>query len=295
MATAATTTAAAATATMATTTAAAATMATTTAAATTGDARLHVTTAAPTATTAAPTTSVILNAGDRVSDQRLRVGATIWTKGTVVTNDCSLHRWFGANAKKTWIPGIVKRGIIKRSATNKSIKYIQACYYLGGSNFAHKEICLSSCKLRPPKDTDFTFPTDLSIFERDGGVVIPVVPICNMPPSMLVSPVTTTTSPVAAGDATSTDSSITMDPTAVAPVPTTDAAIDASYAAINAAIDADANVTIATTIIAHDTTWKYDADAVNIDCNGPLPSYDWSFRDGMKDIQSPMSDVHSIK
>ena len=61
-----------------------------------------------------------------MTDPRFTVGATVWAKGTVVTNESELHRRFGSLASKTHLPGIVEEGYIKPSNKGRQMKYVKA-------------------------------------------------------------------------------------------------------------------------------------------------------------------------
>ena len=86
-----------------------------------------------------------------MADPRFVVGASIWAKGTIITNAAELHRRFGRNDTHAWIPGIVSKGFIQETASGRRMRYVKAHWYLGGKNgIKEKEVALSSVKIFLP-------------------------------------------------------------------------------------------------------------------------------------------------
>ena len=103
-----------------------------------------------------------------MTDPRFTVGATVWAKGTVVTNESELHRRFGSLASKTHLPGIVEEGYIKPSNKGRQMKYVKALFYYGSDCTKVAHVALSSTRSCPPESANV--PTDLAEFVRAGGV-----------------------------------------------------------------------------------------------------------------------------
>ena len=102
-----------------------------------------------------------------MADSRFKVGATVWAKGSVVTNESELHRRYGSNAGKTHLPGIVLEGYIKPSSKGRQMKYVKATFYYGGTATKIADISISSSRSSPPDSANI--PTDLAEFIKAGG------------------------------------------------------------------------------------------------------------------------------
>jgi hypothetical protein len=124
-----------------------------------------------------------------MTDPRMAVGASVWVKGSCVTNDCELHRCYGSNAKTIYIPGIVTRGFLQPSQRGRNMKYIEAVFYYGGSDTKSATVPMSQVKWELPILAPY--PEGLDLFRADKGVVR-----------------------MQGLDSPSTASSVTMDPTA---------------------------------------------------------------------------------
>ena len=209
-----------------------------------------------------------------MADPRFVVGASIWAKGTIITNAAELHRRFGRNDTHAWIPGIVSKGFIQETASGRRMRYVKAHWYLGGENgIREKEVSLSSVKIYPP-DTG-TIPVDLSLWHDHGGKwpsIADIDAVSNANNGIRVQGTQNT-----ARSIHSADDSLTVDPTAerTSPRPSVSLSLDKNSAE---------NIKV------HETEWTTDAD-FDMDTNGSRLTIPWVIKDGFRNHHSEGGDA----
>lgn len=201
------------------------------------------------------------------TDPRMVVGASIWTKGTIVTSDIELHRRYGKLAHQIFIPGIVIKGYLKPSAKGRNMKYVDAVFYLGGSGTTQKTVAVSSTKSECP--TIAPYPDGLDLFVADGGTIS----IEN-----LSSP--------------SVASSVTEDPDEVRMDTRVRLVMDESEPSRPPRVSLeDTKPTPDPSIYAHGIGWTQNKDACDVELNGRRVDYDWSMRDYHQNVFRRYSDT----
>jgi hypothetical protein len=201
-----------------------------------------------------------------MTDPRMAVGASVWVKGSCVTNDCELHRRYGSNAKTIYIPGIVTRGFLQPSQRGRNMKYIEAVFYYGGSDTKSATVPMSQVKWELPILAPY--PEGLDLFRADKGVVR-----------------------MQGLDSPSTASSVTMDPTAARD----EVEMNTIVRVINegpprVSLDnSDTNSYPVVTVNGID--WSIDETACRVELNGRRIDYEWSMKDVHGNLFRQFSDT----
>ena len=203
-----------------------------------------------------------------MTNPRYHCGATVWVKGTTITSESELHRRFGSNATKVYLPCIVKEGIVRTSATGRRMRYVRCDCYLGGSDKKIVEVPLSSAKTRPPREAPTL--TDTALFVGDGGKLPPSETESDQEPDLETQSPSTSQE-----EATWTDQF------------TQDMSVSEYVGSIEEARQRSSAVT---TVTAHSTTWNTDNDTPLTVINGKHANLSWSIRDKHRNIHSAGSD-----
>ena len=197
-----------------------------------------------------------------MTDPRFVVGASVWAKGTVITNAAELHRRFGRNDTHAWVPGIVSKGFIQETSSGRRMRYVKAHWYLGGENgVKEKEVALSSVKIYPPDSG--TIPVDLTVWHDHGGKWPRVA---DVEANSTVHEVEKTSAPSLSIH--SADDSVTVDPTTECPQP-----------ALPPRVSLSPGANTAHNFKVHNTEWTTEAE-FDMETNGSRPTIPWVIKDG---------------